>query len=42
MWNNNMHQHISIEDKYKIFCEKCEDEGIKPPTFKEFCENKSF
>ena len=34
--NNNRYQYIPIEDRYTIFCEKCEDEGIKPPTFEEF------
>lgn len=34
--NNNKYQYIPIEDRYAIFCEKCEDEGITPPTFEEF------
>lgn len=28
--------YTPIEDAYKIWCEKCEDEGITPPTFEEF------
>ena len=28
--------HIPVDDRYKIFVEKCEDVGIKPPTFEEF------
>lgn len=35
-----MHQHISIEDQYKIFVEKCRDEGIEPPTFEIYKNRK--
>ena len=34
--NNNLYQHIPIEDAYEIFKEKCLDEGIEPPTFEEY------
>ena len=34
--NNKSYQYIPIHDKYEIFCEKCRDEGIDPPTFEEY------
>lgn len=37
---NVSYQRIPIEDRYKIFCEKCRDEDIEPPTFEEFKNRK--
>lgn len=28
--------YVPIKDAYKIWCEKCVDDGIEPPTFEEF------
>ena len=36
MENNNMRQYIPVRDRYAIFCEKCLDEGITPPSFEDF------
>ena len=35
-FNTRNYQHVPIRDAYKIFVEKCEEDGIKPPTFEEF------
>ena len=37
---NASYQRVPIEDQYKIFCEKCLDEDIEPPTFEEFKNRK--
>lgn len=36
MENNNSYQYIPLKDRYEIFKEKCQDEGITPPTFEEY------
>lgn len=38
--NNRSYQHIPIEEQYEIFKEKCQDEGIAPPTFEEYKNRK--
>ena len=30
----------STEERYKVFCEKCSDEGIEPPTYEVFSKRK--
>ena len=37
---NASYQYVPIEDRYKIFCEKCRDEDIEPPAFEEFKNRK--